>query len=151
MPDFNHILMVCAGNLCRSPMAEYLLQSKWERGTGDTESNVTSAGIIANNGRIIDPVTRDVLHANGIDARNHWARRLDVQNLSRADLVLVMEQYQLRFIHESYPHMRGRVKMLTEWLGGHDIDDPYGKPREYYEQAFDLIERATESWLPYLD
>lgn len=148
MANFNSILTVCAGNLCRSPMAEYLLRSKWERGN---ESNVTSAGIIANIGRIIDPVTRDVLHSHGLDARNHWARRLDVQNLSRADLVLVMEQYQLRFIHESYPHMRGRVRMLTEWLDGQDIEDPYGKPREYYEQAYQIIDSATDSWLPYLD
>ena len=148
MADFNHILIVCAGNLCRSPMAEYLLRAKWKR---RADTSVTSAGIIADDGRIIDPMTRDVLGTRGIKAPDHWARRLDARHLSQADLVLVMERYQVRFIHRAYPHMRGRVRMLTEWLADEDIDDPYGKPREHYETTCDLIDRATESWLPYLD
>lgn len=148
MPTFNHILIVCAGNLCRSPMAEYLFRAKWNLGT---EARVTSAGIIANEGTVIDAVTRDVLAARDIDARNHRARRLQGLHLSQADLVLMMEQYQVQFIHETRPHMRGRVRMLTEWLGGDDIADPYGKSREHYETTCELIDRATESWLSYLD
>ena len=70
---FNNILMVCIGNICRSPSAEYLLKHKLAH-----KPNITihSAGLGALVDKPIDPSAGQLLSANGVDASEHRARQL---------------------------------------------------------------------------
>jgi protein-tyrosine phosphatase len=133
------VLVVCEGNLCRSPLAQALLQREL------ADIVVTSAGLSASRGVAIDPVALELLADRGIDLSSQRARRLDERMCSSADLILVMELEQKRAIEKFYPMARGRVYRLGE-THRLDVPDPYGKPKRIYQQALTLIEQGVQDW-----
>lgn len=143
---FSRILVVCAGNVCRSPMAGYVLQ-RLLAGRG---VDVGSAGLTALAGAPIDPAAGAVLAAHGIDASQHRARQLTSGLLRNAELVLAMEQAQLGRIRKACPEATGKMFLLDKWGASRDIPDPYRHDRAVFEQVYASIEQAARSWLPHL-
>lgn len=137
------ILIVCVGNICRSPMAEALLRERL-RGRGVV---VESAGLAAPAGKPVDADAAAVLAAKGLAADAHVARKLTPDMLAAADLVLAMDPRQLSAVRAIAPQARGKTFLLGKWIDDADVPDPYGKPREAFEQAFALIERAVDGWV----
>jgi protein-tyrosine phosphatase len=138
----DRVLMVCAGNICRSPMAEGLLRSRF---IGRPGATVASAGIAALAGRPADPIACELLAAHGIDISDHRARQLTADLVTGHDLVLVMEQAHVRAVELMFPVARGRVRRIGEF-GGFDVDDPYGKGRGDFERALARIERGLDEF-----
>jgi protein-tyrosine phosphatase len=131
------ILTVCAGNVCRSPMAQGLLQAILP------ESRVLSAGLQATEGMEIDRSVVRVMTRVGIDLSPHRARRLSRKMCEQADLILVMESAHKRTIDLRYPQGRGKVHCLDV---GEDVPDPRGKSFADYETALARISRHAEDW-----
>lgn len=142
-PEFpiRRVLMVCLGNICRSPIAEFVLRERLE---GDVA--VESAGIAAVPGARINPRALTVLERHGIDADAHVARRLDRGMLERADLVLAMERAHVDFIRAFAPAATGKTFLLGRWQGDFEIPDPLGKPQESFDRVFRMIELALHRW-----
>ena len=103
---FNNILVVCVGNICRSPMAEYLLKARLP---ADSGKQVHSAGIGALVDKPADATAQELLQEQGIDASPHRARQVTQEMLARADLILAMEDGHLKRLHEIAPQIRGRA------------------------------------------
>ena len=139
---FKQILIVCIGNICRSPVAEKLLRQKLSR----HGIAVSSAGLGAVNGSQMDETAIEVLRAHGVDDTAHVARQLDEPMIHTADLLLVMEKDHLRAIGRRAPQARGKTFLLGRWLDDLEIPDPYRQPRMAFEHAYAQIERATEHW-----
>ena len=138
------ILIVCVGNICRSPMAEALLRERLA-GRGVV---VESAGLAGLADRPIDETAAQVLTEHGLGAPEHVARKITLDMISAADLVLAMDQRQLSAIRAIAPQARGKSFLLGHWLeGAPAIADPYGQPREAFEACFALIERAVDAWI----
>ena len=137
-----NVLVVCLGNVCRSPMAEFILR----RRLGGRDVIVGSAGIAATNGARIDPLALLVLDRHGIDADAHVARRLERSMIDAADLVLVMERTQLDFIRAGLPSATGKTFLLGKWQGGFEIPDPFGKSRETFDHLYRTVDTATRRW-----
>lgn len=83
-----HILVVCTGNICRSPLIERLLQRELDRRWGQGQITVSSAGTLGLDARPMDARAAAVLTALGGDPAGHRARRLEEPMVARADLVL---------------------------------------------------------------
>lgn len=148
MLRLNRVLFVCLGNVCRSPMAEYLLRHKLGL---DSTVQVESAGINSPVGAPIHRTVAELLQAQGIDPAGHRARQLTTELLIQADLILVMENEQIRSLLEKAPLVRGRVFLLDKFGDGESIPDPVRMDRLAFEHVYTLIDQATDQWLKHLE
>lgn len=137
-----HILVICVGNICRSPMAEALLQRALRGQDGIT---VESAGLGALVGHPASDYSIELMDEMGIDITGHRARQIHPDMVRDADLVLVMEAGHKRAIDDADPSARGKVYRLGEWQD-RNIDDPYRQARIAYEEALENIEAGVASW-----
>jgi protein-tyrosine phosphatase len=140
---FNNILIVCVGNICRSPMAEYLLQQRIK--TKGIDTRVSSAGLGALVGHEADEYAIEVMREHGVDGTAHRARQLDDDIVKQNDLILVMEHWQKKEIESLFPYARGRVHLLGKW-DDKEISDPYKKPKKAFIDAFEKINNACDKW-----
>ena len=138
------VLVVCTGNMCRSPMAHGVLAQM----LAGERVFVYSAGTDAPAGA---PATRAAVEAAaglGADISRHRARLLSAELVADADLVLVMEEYHRRRVLELAPGEGSRVRLLGEYLPGaepgREIADPVGRPLEVYRETVAGLARALE-------
>lgn len=146
-PVSQRILMVCIGNICRSPTAALLLAERL-RGRG---FEVSSAGLAA---MVDEPVERNaaaLLLAHGINPVAHRARQLDAEMLRAHDRVLAMEKSHLARMTRLAPDVAERMFLLDHWSGGRDVPDPWGHSRGFFERVYAMIEQGVDGWLPHLD
>lgn len=134
------ILVVCVGNICRSPVGERLL-SKLLPGV-----HVTSSGIGALVGAAADSVATDVATEHALSLEGHVARAFDPEDAAQKDLILVMEPGHKREIVKQYPHLQGRIMLFDQWTTATGIPDPYQKPRSIHDHAYTQIEAAAVAW-----
>lgn len=136
---FDRILIVCIGNICRSPMAEFLLAHQMP-GT-----EVHSAGLAAMVGEPADSIAQELMRERGIDISAHRARQLTLEMVMEHDLVLAMENDHIQPVLDLYPYARGKVHLLGKWID-EDIPDPYRKPHEFFRHTLDIIDRSLSTW-----
>ena len=136
-----NILVLCIGNICRSPIAEALLRLEFP------DKTISSAGIGALVGQPADRLSINVAASHGVDLSAHRARQMSGWMCQAADLILVMEQGHKTEVAQHYPLVRGKVFRLGE-LGQFDIADPYRQPREAFETAYFHIARGVADWVP---
>ena len=137
------ILVVCVGNICRSPMAEALLRRDLR---GQDGFSVESAGLGALVGHPASEHSVALMEELGLDIRGHRARQIHPDMVAESDLVLVMEAGHRRAIDDADPTARGKVHRLGEWQDI-DIDDPYRRERSAYEDALRDIQAGVASWV----
>jgi protein-tyrosine phosphatase len=137
-----NILVVCVGNICRSPMAEALLKSALR---GQTEVTVKSAGLGALVGHSASDYAVELMDEMGEDITAHRARQIHPDMVKKADLVLVMESGHKRAIDDADPSARGKVHRLGEWQD-QEIDDPYRQPKAAFADALEDIQEGVASW-----
>jgi len=135
------VLMVCSGNICRSPLAEAVLTAQGFSKVGE----VSSAGIGALVSSAAHPDAIRVADDHGLDIRSHRARQLDPAMARSHDLVLVMEHYQRHWIERSFPYLQGRVHLLGRWANL-EIADPFQKGSRAFDQAMREIRASVEDW-----
>jgi protein-tyrosine phosphatase len=135
-----HILVVCEGNICRSPMGAALFGARGPR------LAARSAGLGALVGRPADEAAVRLMHARGVDITDHRATQLTRRMCLESDLVLVMDREQRKRVETLYPEACGRVFRLGEFTE-QDIPDPYRQPEKAFRHALDLMEQGIARWL----
>jgi protein-tyrosine phosphatase len=136
----HHILTLCIGNICRSPLAQVLLARELPT------HHVWSAGLDALVGAPADPTSVLIAKDRGMDLSAHRAQQVTSVMCLQAELILVMEQVHKAQIEQMYPSVRGKVFRLGEF-GRFDIADPYRQPREAFDTAYQGIEQGVSDWL----
>jgi protein-tyrosine-phosphatase len=142
------VLIVCTGNICRSPAAEVLLRARLEA-EGLTDWEVSSAGTWTMTGR---PASREIIQLmaeRGLDVAAHRSREVGREAMQQADLVLVMTRNHAEALRLEFPDQAKKIHQLSE-VGGqvaYDIQDPYGRPMEVYRSVVAEIARLIdEGW-----
>jgi len=146
------VLMVCTGNICRSPTAEVVLRRKaQERGVG-RRLEVDSAGTQAYHaGEGADPRTVECGTRRGYDFSSHRARRVTRADFEAYDWILAMDHSHLEALERlSYPGQRARLAMFlepVEKIHGLEVPDPYYGGPMGFERVLDMCEDACKGWL----
>ena len=108
------ILVVCTGNICRSPMAEGLLRVALGRRLGEDAPAVSSAGTMGLEGHAASPEGVEAARELGADIETHRARRLTVPMAEAADLLLCMATDHREIVAAAAPSLAGRTFTLKE-------------------------------------
>ena len=136
---FDNILVVCVGNICRSPMAEVLLKQRYPH------KNIDSAGVGALVGHPADPAALEIMTAQQLDISNHVAKQIDEALAKKADIIFTMSEGQTKWIEERWPFCRGKTFKLGHWMNK-DIADPYKHEMSAFKTAYQDIVESLEQW-----
>ena len=133
------ILMVCLGNICRSPLAEGILKSKL-----NSKYEVDSAGTAAYHiGNPPDHRSIAVAQQFGIDISQQRARHFKKGDLNSFDLIFVMDQNNYNdVVQMATDTQRTKVQLLC---GTKEVPDPYYGDASAFEAVFHLIDTACET------
>ena len=141
---FNKILVVCVGNICRSPSGERILQAKLPN------KHIASAGVGTAKsglmGKPADKMAAEVALAHGYSLDGHQAQQVTRDLCRDYDLILVMEKGHIDAVTSIAPEVRGKTMLFGQWIGQQDIPDPYRLSKEAFDHAYDLIEKAADAW-----
>ena len=133
------VLVVCQGNICRSPFAAELLRR------GEPQLEVESAGLSATPGRCADPSALALAPRWGVTLGGHRAQSVTSHNLDWADLVLGMEGCHTVELTRRWPGCSDKVRLLGHFLqqGPFHIADPWGENEGVFAARFEQIKRAV--------
>lgn len=136
---FENILVVCVGNICRSPMAEALLKQRFP------EKYIDSAGVGALVGHSADPAAIKIMQEQNIDITTHVAKQINEDLAHKADLIFTMSYSQNKWIEERWPFCRGKTFKLGHW-SDKDIADPYKHEMSAFMTAYKDIVSSIDEW-----
>lgn len=149
------VLMVCMGNICRSPTAEAVLRHKLVQRGLDARVRVDSAGTHAwHTGERPDHRSQAHAKRRGYDLSELRARLVQARDFEAFDLVLAMDEDNLSHLRSvcPAPH-QPKLRLLMDYAPGsalRTVPDPYGGGPEGFEQVLDLVESACEGLLTHL-
>lgn len=142
---FNKILVICVGNICRSPTGAQILQSYLPH------KHVASAGISARKSGLVgkgaDDAAKLIAQEHGYSLEAHRAQQFTSDLARDYDLILVMEKKHIDAVCSIAPEARGKTLLFGQWIGQKDIPDPYGQSREAFVHVYELIQLASKAWL----
>ncbi|PZX45743.1 protein-tyrosine phosphatase [Roseinatronobacter thiooxidans] len=145
------ILVVCVGNICRSPIGERLLRKKIITANSDKTLRhkairLGSAGIGALVGEPADPMVCKIAATDGLDMEDHVAQQFTPEMGKAYSLLLVMETGHRKHISRMAPELSGRIMLFDHWTGARGIPDPYRQSCEFHETVYRRIEEAATAW-----
>ncbi len=142
-PRPRSILVVCHGNICRSPFAEAAIR----RNLRGAPVKVASAGFIGP-GRQPPPNALQAAAGRGIDMTDHRSRLLDADSVRAADLVVTMDVHQARDISQRFGKPPKQVVLLGDFdprsSDGRTIMDPVDLPVEAFDRVYARIEQCAD-------
>lgn len=141
--NIKNILVICVGNICRSPMAEYLLKQNYPL------LHIESAGISGLTGHPADAKAQLCMQHLDINMSMHIAKKLNAEHLKKADLVLVMSHNQQKHIEQTWPFAKGKVYRLGHWQNK-NVPDPYQHDQAVFNETCQLIQQCIADWKNYI-
>ncbi|WP_299494257.1 low molecular weight protein-tyrosine-phosphatase [uncultured Shewanella sp.] len=146
------ILLVCMGNICRSPTAEAIFKTKIA--AADLNVTIDSAGTLAYHQGSM-PDHRSVIAGNrhGYQFDNMIARQVTAQDFHQFDLILAADENNLIDLQAICPAEYQSKLQLMMALSSYDdknVPDPYYGPGDGFEIVIGLLEQSAEQWLAYI-
>ncbi|MEE1031293.1 MAG: low molecular weight protein-tyrosine-phosphatase [Ruminococcus sp.] len=146
-----NVLMICHGNICRSPMAEFVLKDIVKKRHLDSQFHIESAATSYEEiGNPVYPPARRELAKHGISCEGKQARKLVKRDFQEFDYLIAMEEYNLRNIRREFgQELAGQVKLLLDYTDEPgDIDDPWYTGN--FTKTYEEIVKGCQGFLDYL-
>ena len=143
------ILFVCHGNICRSPMAEFIFKDMVKKSGKENEFYIESAAtsedeIFMGKGNPVYPPAREQLLLHGINPDGKTARRLTYADYNKFDLIIGMDKMNMRNIALMLGEDKdNKIKKLLDYCGGGDVDDPWYTGK--FKEAYDCIYKGCKA------
>lgn len=150
------VLMVCMGNICRSPTAEGVLRHKLRAAGLEKRVNVASAGTHGDYHRGEPPDRRSQQHAakRGYDLSAQRAQKVEALHFEHFDYILAMDEDNLEWLRDACPPQhQAKLRLLMAFApssGAGGVPDPYYGGPAGFEAVLDLIEQACEAFVDHL-
>ena len=154
MSDPKHVLFVCTGNTCRSPLAEGLFRKAT---SGRKDFTVSSAGVAACKGVPASSETQNILKKRGAALVGFKSRPVSAAILQAATHVFAMTEGHLAALESRFPEHADKFFLIREFAGitdkrnGIDVPDPIGMGAAAYEEVAKVFDAAIPSILAYID
>lgn len=140
------IIFVCHGNICRSPMAEYVFRHMLDESGLSSMVEVTSAATSSEEiGNPVYPPARQMLAMHGIGCKGKTAQRITADMFNSCDYVIVMDRYNVQNLERMFKSAgKGKVKLLLEFLPTEhplymqDVADPW-YTRDFQKAYDDIV------------
>lgn len=123
-----HILFVCHGNICRSPMAEYIMKQMVKEAGLEEEMEISSAATSTEElGNPVYPPARQKLAQHGISCKGHRARQVTKHDYAYYDLIIAMDSYNVRNLHRMLGgDPENKIHMMLDYTNRPgDVADPW--------------------------
>ena len=137
------VLVVCQGNICRSPYAASLLRPA----ATDGRIVVSSGAMIPRNGRPVPDLFQRQAASEGVDLSGHRSAWLDRDAANAASLIVAFDRVNLASISDRYPVTRNRIILLGDLIGIGEIHDPVDGDGDVAEASYRDIRRGVEALL----
>jgi protein-tyrosine phosphatase len=147
-----NLLIVCMGNICRSPMAQAVFSKQLSDAGLSRQISVDSAGTHANRiGERPDPRAATALLRRGYSTGRIRSRRIEAEDFQKFDFVLAMDSDNLANLRESCPaeHL-AKIKLFLDFddlPNDTDVPDPYYGNAQGFERVLDLCESGVTGWI----
>jgi len=150
------VLMVCMGNICRSPMAEGVLLQQLAERLPARRVFVDSAGTHSyHSGSPPDPRAQAAASRRGVSIERQRARPVAAADFDNFDLLLAMDSENLAHLQQLAPQGQAhKARLLLEYSmarRGGEVPDPYYGGTTGFERVLDMLEEAMEGLFPELD
>jgi len=139
------IMMVCTGNLCRSPFAEHYMRKRLEE--KGIQAECFSRGLLPMPGRKAPELAVKVAADFGVDLGGHLSHPIQIADVDRAALVMVMEPEQRQYLGKMRPAHIGKVFLLSQPHGGGAVEDPMGRDEACFHRVYQEIVALVDAWL----
>lgn len=142
MRQRKHILFICTGNTCRSPMAEGLFR---KLSAGHPEWRASSAGTAAWHGQEASPETLHVLEEHGVDLSRHESRPVTGELMENATAVYAMAESHLAALLANFPDHADKIRLVTCYTDNRSIADPIGCGQAAYNSVARQLAAAIQA------
>ena len=141
------IIFVCLGNICRSPMAEFVMKDLLEKKGREDEFKISSAGTSGeHNGENMHQGTKNKLSAKNIKAKNFTSKKLTQKMCDENELIIVMDDSNLQNVKRCYQNVELKLKKMTDFaknLGYDEVPDPWYSGD--FDETYEIISCACKN------
>ena len=144
-----NVLFVCHGNICRSPMAEFMFKALVKDKGKEEFFNIESAAVSSEaTGIPVYPPARQILSLHGISCRGKRARRIREDDYMHSDYIIAMDRSNMRYLERMLPSM-DKTYLLVSFTGeDRDVADPWYTGD--FETCFEDIDAGCRAFYSFL-